>query len=164
MIRGTMIPGTMIRGTMIRGTTIRYNTGSVPEVIRRDVTCYVPHCRGRHPVAQARDVASYISTNYTRFAHPDWCSRRQADECKEVARFKHCRTNSMYRIEKRLVISLLKSASPSLLGTRVALTHRWSGAPSTSGCGPPSHRTGQFLNDRRQTIPSGCRGRIRTCK
>jgi hypothetical protein len=48
---------------MIRGTTIRYNMGSVPEVIRRDVTCYVPHCYGRHPAAHARDVASYVSTN-----------------------------------------------------------------------------------------------------
>ena len=100
MIRGTMIPD-----TTIRGTTLRYNTGSVPEVIRRDVTCYVPHGHGRHPAAQARDVASYVSANYTRFAHPDWGSRRQADECKEVARFKHCRTNSLYRIEKRLVMS-----------------------------------------------------------
>ena len=36
-----MIRGSMIRGTMIRGTTIRYNMGWVPEVIRRDVTCYV---------------------------------------------------------------------------------------------------------------------------
>jgi hypothetical protein len=47
----------MIRGTMIRGTTIRYNMGSVPEVIRRNVTCYVSHCHGRHQAAHARDVA-----------------------------------------------------------------------------------------------------------
>jgi hypothetical protein len=56
-----MIRGTMIRGTMIRGTMIRYNMGSVPAVIRRDVTGYVSHCHGRHQAAHQRDVASYVS-------------------------------------------------------------------------------------------------------
>ena len=48
-----------------------------------------------------------------------------------------------------------------LLGLRFCRTHRWSGAPSTSDCGLPNHRTGHFLSrlsgdDRRQTITAGC--------
>jgi hypothetical protein len=33
-----------------------------------------------------------------------------------------------------------------LLGLRFCRTHRWSGAPSTSDCGLPHHRTGPFLS------------------
>src|ERR1700722_706030 len=69
-----------------------------PRTTRRNLT----------PAAQSirRDVqATSLRMNFTGFAHHDWCGRPQADECKEVAAFKHCGINGPYRIENNGFIS-----------------------------------------------------------